>query len=549
MAAAILRTDAAPRSSGGRTVTDDEPRRQPASDPELIAAVVNSMMEGLVVIDAGGVFTLVNPTAARLLGYTALELTGLHRDHVIPADQRWIVAEADRRANAGEAGLFELDLVRRDASRFAARLSGSPLFVDERFAGIVVLFTDLSEEKRIKGDRLRLREALRHSQKMDALGQLAGGMAHDFNNILQVINGHAELAQLELAGGQEPADSLTAIREAASRATTLVARVLAFSRGSDEAIQPVAVPPLIQESLQLLRATLPATVEIREDIDPSCPPILGHPDHLHQILTHLATNAWQAMGDQGGLLEVELHPYRVGDAVASLHADLKAGDYLRLTIRDSGCGMDEGTLEHIFEPYFTTRDCREGTDSAGTGLGLAIVHGMVRQVGGAITVSSKPENGTTFQVFLPVTAADAQEKPVVQPGEIELPRGTERILFVDDETQIVTLGCRQLESLGYTVTGAADGQEALQVLRADPGAFDLLITDQTMPRLTGDELAAAVQRLRPDLPVILCTGYGDSYEDERATELGIDTVLAKPVSRRRLATTVRATLDRAADKQ
>ena len=507
---------------------------------EFNQAIINSMREGLVVADNDGVFQLVNPAASRMLGYAPGELVGQQQNCVVPEDQIAVVLAAQHRREQGESDSYDLDLVAKDGTAFPVRVAGSPLILGGELAGTIAVFTDLTAQKHDKVQRERLQGQLRQAQKMEALGQLAGGMAHDFNNILQMIVGFTDLARIEVTTGKSPIGSLDEVLHASDRASQLVKQVLSFSRRSDDTLQPTLLCPVVEDSLNLLRSTLPSTVEVRRTVCTECAPISGNATLIHQILLNLGTNSMQAMAGDSGVFEVSLHPYIVDADLARRHQDLHAGDYLRMAVRDTGCGMDAATIERIFEPYFTTKQRGEGT-----GLGLAVVHGIVSQLGGAITVESEPGVGTTFNIFLPTLL----QTPTVLENldQDEVPGGDERILFVDDEPQIVAMTRLQLSQFGYRVTAVAQSEEALKHLAAQPDAFDLLITDQPMPGLTGCELATQARRIRPDLPVILCTGYSNTIGSEGAAVLGVDALLTKPISRAELARTVRKVLSRVAE--
>ncbi len=376
-------------------------------------------------------------------------------------------------------------------------------------------------------ERQRLEEQVRQKQKMEAIGTLAGGIAHDFNNILTAILGYAELAKHDAADRPQAQKSIDQVIVSASRAKRLVQQILTFSRRRAEARVPVLLQPILREALTLLRATLPSTIAIEEHCDQAAGAVIANPTQIHQIVMNLSSNAEAAMRDHGGVLEVRLDDLQLDRDLPVTHPPLAPGRYLRLRVRDTGRGIDPKRIDRIFEPFYTTKQVGEGT-----GMGLAVVHGIVAGHGGSIAVNSELGRGTTVEIYLP----RVHERPVDQPVEHPRhPQGQGRILVVDDEQAIVELEQEVLEQHGYDVTAAHSGSEALEELRRDPERYDLIITDQTMPGMTGDELAREARVIRPDLPIILCTGYSHRIDDERARALGIDAFLMKPFAARDLA--------------
>ncbi|MDA8165825.1 MAG: PocR ligand-binding domain-containing protein [Desulfobacteraceae bacterium] len=359
-----------------------------------------------------------------------------------------------------------------------------------------------------------------HAQKMEAIGTLAGGIAHDFNNMLTGILGYAQLSLLETAPDSPLREHIEEIARTAKRSANLVRQILTFSRRTEQVRRPVQLQPVITEALTLLRETLPATIEIRQEIDPGCGPVMADPTQIHQVLMNLCTNAYQAMRD-GGLLEVGLELRQVGQEAAAGQPGLTPGPFACLTVRDSGHGMDKATMARIFEPYFTTKKQDEGT-----GLGLAVVHGIVKGAGGAILVESAPGRGTTFQVLLPLLPRLTARESL--PEAASLPRLRSRVLFVDDEELVARLGGRLLEKLGCEVQVLTDSRQALEAFRAAPDRFDLVVTDQTMPGMTGEELSRQLLAIRPGLPIVLTTGFSETMDEEHARQIGIRELFLKP---------------------
>jgi PAS domain S-box-containing protein len=391
-------------------------------------------------------------------------------------------------------------------------------------------------ERKVMGEKKReLETQLQQAQKMEAIGTLAGGIAHDFNNILGGIIGYAELARMKVPEGSNVIAYLDKMIKASDRAADLIKQILTLSRQHKQKQRPVQVTHIIKETLSLLRATLPSTIEIRQDLAKDAGVVNADPTQMHQVIMNLATNAGHAMQEAGGVLEVSLANVELDDLSVVKHLDLNAGSYLRLTVSDTGHGMTSEIMERIFDPYFTTKDMGEGT-----GLGLSVTHGIVKTHRGTITVYSEPRKGTTFHVYLPlILEEERDEKESVVP----LPTGSERILFIDDDDALVEIGGQILEQLGYEVVPEKSSEQALEMFRKQPDQFDLVITDMTMPHLTGDKLAQELMTIRPNIPVILCTGHSRLVSEEKAEEIGIKAFVMKPLVMRNLAETVRKVLD------
>ena len=392
---------------------------------------------------------------------------------------------------------------------------------------------------------------LQQAQKMQTIGTLAGGIAHDFNNLLSIILGNAELAMDDVPEKNPAQECLKELHDACLRAKDLVSQILSFGRQTGQELQPVNMTPLLEEALKLLRASIPTTVDIRRNFSCESDTVLADPTQMVQVLLNLCGNAAHAMAKEGGTLEVSLRNVALGMQRWAVQGDetpsaielvefpmgypnLTPGNYVRLTVTDTGCGMDNAVMDRIFAPYFTTKGVGEGT-----GLGLSVVLEIVKSHGGAITVDSEPGKGTTFDVFLPASEAVAQDQP--RRGEA-LPKGSERILLIDDESALIKTGKQVLERLGYTVVASTGSLEALKAFRAQPDGFDLVITDMTMPGITGDRFAREVMAIRPDIPVILCTGHGVRIDEAQMKAVGIRALVMKPVDKRELAETVHRVL-------
>lgn len=394
---------------------------------------------------------------------------------------------------------------------------------------------DVTDIKKGEQEREKLESRLRQSQKMEAMGSLAGGIAHDFNNILGAIVGYTELGMLDLESSSQAHKNLKQALNAASRAKKLVEQILTFSRQTEQQFNPVDVALIIDEALRFLRSSLPSTIEIRLNMQKNAGAILADATEIHQIMMNLCTNAAHAMRKTGGMLEVKLAEVFLGRDALYRVQGLKSGRYIRIGVSDTGEGMDPEVLERIFEPYFTTKKQTEGT-----GLGLAVVHGIVKNSGGGIQVYSEKGKGTSVFLFFPVAGpVGIRESPPLQ----QIPRGSELIILVDDEKDIIDVGRQMLDRLGYAVESYTDSREALNAFKRRPGEYDLVVTDQTMPHLTGSDLAREMMKIRPNIPIILCTGFSESITADQAEKMGIRAFLMKPLIIRKLASTIRRILD------
>lgn len=448
------------------------------------------------------------------------------------------------------AGFFLLFLVINSVTSPLNRLAGAikalgsqgrtetvPVDTQDEIGRLAEAFNELSESLRKRNaENFQLEMQLRQAQKLEALGTLAGGIAHDFNNVLSPIFGYTEMAMEAAGENKEVYNDLKQVLKAANRARDLVRQILAFSRQSEAQKTPLHVQYVLKEAVKLLRASLPATISITEQIDVECGPIIADPTDIHRVVMNLATNAYHAMREHGGELNFVLEEETLLENDSRIASqDLAPGRYVTLSVSDTGIGMDDETLEKIFDPYFTTKPSGEGT-----GMGLAMVHGIVRACGGGIRVQSRPGKGSLFRIYFPRVEkeSESEEKIGIQP----IPHGNEHLLLVEDEVQIADMMKQMLESLGYRVTARTSSLKALEVFAASPGEFDVIVTDQTMPEMTGEELAAEAMRLRPDIPVILCTGFSEKITEEGAHEKGIRAFLMKPVLRQKIAMTIREVL-------
>ncbi len=400
--------------------------------------------------------------------------------------------------------------------------------LDGGVSGVILMMLDVTREVTIEAHA-------RQSQKMEALGVLAGGIAHDFNNLLAAIVVNSEMALLDADKPEGVKHYLPSVLEAAARGKGLVKQVLTFSRQGEQELKPTKLSPVVQEALKFLRASLPSTIEIRARLSAKDDVALADVTQIYQILLNLGNNAAHAMRERGGVLEVSLTSIDIDDRTAECHPDLKPGPCVKLTVSDTGTGIAPDVLPRIFDPFFTTKKAGEGT-----GMGLAVVHGIVKKCGGVITVGSEVGKGTTFNLFFPRLADDVKRG---KPSSGPIPSGGERILLVDDEELQAQSVHDMLERLGYDVTFETDSVRALALLRSRPESFDLVITDQTMPHMSGVKLAEAAMEIRPGIPVILCTGFSDVVGEDSAKSLGIREFVMKPFTVREIAAVIRKALD------
>lgn len=508
-----------PAEDGGVSVYFRDITEEKSINDERIrlATAVEQAAEAIFITDPRWIIQYVNPAFEKMTGYGRSEIVGKHT-RLLKSDAHGqdFYRKINATLKAGEVWSGRIVNRKKDGSLFHVEATDTP--VRDSYGSIInyaVVSRDITVE-------LRLERELRQAQKMEAIGTLAGGIAHDFNNILAIILGFTEIAMLKLPDPNPVRDHLQRVLDAGARATDLVRQILAFSRSSEHEKRPVEFAVFIKEAMKLLRPLLPTTIEILSDIKvPSRPAlVLMDPTEIHQVLMNLCTNAAHAMGGEGGILGIGVTEFDVDAVLASRHLDLEPGGYVCLTVSDTGHGMEGELLERIFDPYFTTKEV-----GAGTGLGLSVVRGIVKGHGGAVTVSSSPGAGTTFKVFLPRIEGGVSSKA---PTAEVFPPGSERILFVDDEQTIAQLGAEMLEPFGYKVSVMTGSREALAAFKANPDGFDLLITDMTMPHLTGKELAREIKAIRPDLPVILCTGFSELINESNAREAGVDDFLMKP---------------------
>jgi PAS domain S-box-containing protein len=506
---------------------------------ERFRALAEVSPVGIFSSDPTGRTTFVNGRWCELAGLTAEEAMGEGWTRALHPDDRGPVADAWAEAvRAGESSAAEFRFVRPDGSVcWLVGQSRAQHRGDGSLAGYVGTVTDVTNLKRAEEERKKFEAQLRQSRKMESLGTLAGGIAHDFNNILNGTFGFVDLARLELPAGHPVHAWLDRIAASSQRARELVRQILTFGRKNEGERSPQRIHPVVGEAVRLLRSTLPAMVDLDTRVSAETPPVLADSNQIHQVVLNLCTNAAQALPERGGRITLWLEPTIVTLEQAAANPDLRPGLAAHLVVADNGSGMDAATLDHIFEPFFTTKDT-----GAGTGLGLAVVHGIVKSHEGAILVHSTVGAGSTFEIFLPAVAEDIP-KPATPP--VVIPRGKgERILVVDDDAVSGFVIEKLVESLGYIVTRCTRPEEALARFSAAPSSYDLVVSDLAMPGMNGEELIGHLALIRPDVPIIIASGFLENAR-QRILDRGIaKAVLNKPVSREELAQSLAQSLAR-----
>ena len=511
------------------TFHDFTERKQAEDERKRLALIVEQAVEMILMTDRDGVVQYVNNAF--------LQSSGKKRAEVIGAPVRDCAESGDEDFYKGLGARLQRErkwngrmTLKRPDGRFSELdVAVSPMRdASGLLLNYVIVCRDVTTEA-------VLSQQLRQIQKMEAIQTLAGGIAHDFNNLLAAIMGNVELAMDDVAADSDVLHNLEQIFKASRRGKDLVKQILLFSRRDQRESVLVEAGPLVTETMNLLRSSIPAAIDIRRHVEPGRSTVLADAGRLQQILMNLVSNAVHAMQEKGGVLDVVVREYQLTDDNASL-PHLLPGAYLMIGVSDSGHGMSQGVMERIFEPFFTTKRPGEGP-----GMGLAVVHGIVKALKGAVAVSSELGKGSTFAVYLPIATSETER--TVKEESRPLPRGEERILFVDDEKPIIEMNSALLERLGYHVNAVGNSAEALDLFTAAPDAFDLVITDQSMPDLTGIELVERIRSVRKHIPIIMITGFSETIDAERAKKMGIQQFLMKPVIRRELAEVIRNVLD------
>ena len=503
-------------------------------------SVIENSHDCLTLIDCDGRFSYTSPALEPMLGYTAEELIGRDASAIIAPDHLPTFESNRQQAliSSGTHVSFEVLAQHRDGSSRWLRISETNRLADPSLRAIVSNWQDVSAQKAVEIARARLESQLRQSQKMEAIGTLAGGIAHDFNNILGAITGYAELALLQCDDHEGVRADLKDILKSGFRAKDLVRQILTFSRQQEPQRIPTALDGIISDSMRLLRAGVPANIDLVVSIPKNLPIVLADATQIQQVLLNLVSNAAAAIGPKSGRIEVELSEVQTGSELVERHPDFTPGPAVRLSVRDTGPGIEPAVLERIFEPFFTTKGPGQGT-----GLGLSVVHGIIRSHEGIIDVHSEPGQGTEFEIYLPASGLPLPSEPSV-PHETEalsipsLHKSSGTILLVDDESALLRVTAKILQLHGYEVLPASSPSEALELFQHSAHVVDLILTDFAMPGCNGVEFGRQILGLRPTIPIVLCSGHGAGMNRERALEIGFSDFLTKPIGMHRLLSVV-----------
>jgi len=490
-----------------------------------------SMADWIWETDRESKFTYISQSIKDVLGYAPEELIGKTPFDLMPEDESVRVKEIVLKIFSKFENIRDMENwnIDKAGNRLFMLTNGIPILDNE---GKIQGYRGVN--KNITAQR-KLETQLQQAQKMESIGTLAGGIAHDFNNILFPILGHTEMLLEDVTEDSPSRNSLKEIYTAALRAKDLINQILTFSHQESNELKLIKMQPIIKEALKLIRSTIPTTIDIKQDINPDCGVIKADPTQIHQIVMNLSTNAYHAMEDTGGELHVSLKEVDFGK-LDPINPHMEPGIYGCLKVSDTGTGMNKTVMDKIFDPFFTTKAIGRGT-----GMGLSVVHGIVTSMGGVIQVNSRPGKGTEFHVYFPIEKSSFKEQITGSTAIIQ--GGTEQILLVDDEEAILTMEKQILERLGYHVTSRASSIEALEAFRNSPDKFDLVITDMAMPNMSGDKLSMELTKIRPDIPIVLCTGFSDIMSEEKAASLGITGFLLKPIVMSDLDKKIRDVLD------
>ena len=475
-----------------------------------------------------------NEQACKFYGYTKNQLCNLTIFDIEAFHSKKQIMRKWDETHEGNVLTFETEHKHKDGNVLPVEVTANSL-VYEGTKYSISFIKDISAKKQEEMQKAKVNEHLQHIQRLDSLGTLAGGIAHDFNNILSAIFGYTELIKRSCLDDEKVQHYLDQLHSASLRAKNLVQQILNFSRQSGSEMHPIDISRVVNEALNLIRATVPTTIEISKNVPSNLGVVIANETQLHQIVMNLCTNAYHAIKEESGSIDVDLITTTISAKDGINYPDLDPGEYIKLIITDSGSGIPAEIVPNIFDPYFTTKIPGEGT-----GLGLSTVHGIVKNHGGSIRVYSEQNRGTSFQIFLPIVESRPEETDY---SSEQLPHGTETILFVDDEKLILETGKELLESLGYRVETRASSIDAFEAFRVDPAKYDLVVSDMTMPKMCGEQLAVKIKGIKPNAPIILCTGFSTRLNSQKLIKIGVAKVLMKPVTINELAVNVRLALD------
>jgi len=511
------------------TLRDVTSRKKNEAQLARLASVVEQSHDYIMITDTEGNIEYVNPAFEEITGYSESEVIG-RNPRILNSGKHGKEFFKNIWETITSGGTWAGNITNRKKNGELLEEYGTifPVLDDKgRIVNFVAIKRDITEHRKLENQ-------LRQAQKMEAIGTLAGGIAHDFNNILSIIQGYTELINDNAPPDSSCMEDINKVLIAVNRAKDLVNQILTFSRQTEEELRPLQVQPLIKETVKFLRSSLPKSIAIKENIVPESKLILADPTNIHQVLMNLCTNAYHAMKEKGGTLGISLVETELYGLDNARGSNLGPGTYIMLEVSDTGIGIPKEIMENIFEPYFTTKDIGEGT-----GLGLSVVHGIVARANGAITVESRRGEGSVFRVYFPAAdQSDFEVEPDTELPEKILPGGNEHILVVDDEEAVVQFMELMLRDIGYRVTSFTSSEDALQAFLSTPDDFDLVVTDQVMPDLTGEKLIAELLKINPDIPIILSTGFTEKISTQKALEIGVRKYLVKPFTKIELAVAV-----------
>jgi len=516
---------------------DISQRKQLSSELQLIKHSIQYSAFPFEWIQDDSRFLYVNESTCRSLGYTQEEMHSMKVSDIDPdfSPEAW--PEFYEKLRAKKTLTFETYHIKKSGEKFPVEIVANYVEFEER-GHVFAYVKDISEKIRAEENRKALEKQLLQTQKMESIGLFAGGIAHDFNNILSAILGYGEIVMQDLTPETQTYERQVQVLKAANRAKDLVQQILLYSRQIDQELKPIQPSVITNEALKLLRSSIPSTIQIEEDVHHDCGSILADPTQIHQIIMNLCTNAYHAMQEEGGALKISLTKTKITEKDISLTSqNIDPGQYIKLEVSDTGHGMDEKIKEKIFNPYFTTKQKGEGT-----GLGLSVTHGIVKKLGGYIYVDSEPDKGTSIKIYFPKLNTDNDISEFQTDKDVPV-GNNERILVIDDEESILDLMKIMLEGLDYNVVTQINSMKAIKLFQENPYDFDLVITDMTMPHMTGLELVKQLLAIRPKMPTILCTGFSETAYEEKFGGLGIRVFLMKPVLRADLARAIRKVLD------